>query len=558
MYLPSMRSRRSEGSKKKRSTAYGASSGVVVVEKASGRAYYGRARTCMRRGEFVQAVDLLDKAFRSKDANPLWMLDLAQASLSARRFERALQVYDAALVTFGRTVSIVANRAVALRGVERIDEAIEACREAIYLDPNLVGPRANLGLYLRDALRFDEAEAVLTEALRDFPANQQVLHQLASLANRRGRAGEALVLATELTALHPDYPDGHVTRGMALLESGKLDDAQVSFERAKALADGHGESCKVAEWNLALLAASNGNLEVGLQGLEAREHISTFVAKDRQLPGVEWDGTDLSGKVIFVSFEQGIGDLLQFVRYARELKQRGARRVVIETPETVASLIRTVPGVDDIAIFGSANLPPYDVRARLMSLAYLCNTRMESIPSEVPYLHVTETPVASIVRAAPGKLKVGIVWGGNPSNSRDPYRSVPLAALLPVIHMEGLSFFSLQKGPHAQSVLPWMSVFPIIDLGPHLASLEDTASAILQLDVVISICTSVAHLSGALGQRTFTLLHHPPDWRWFRGRNDSPWYPTMTLFRQDTPGDWSRPLGLLRDALKKLGASQSG
>ena len=253
---------------------------------------------------------------------------------------------------------------------------------------------------------------------------------------------------------------------------------------------------------------------------------------------------------MLVQEEQGLGDLLQFVRYAGELKARGAGRVTVQCASDAAELIGTVPGVDAVALRG-APLPAFDVHVPIMSLPYRCGTTMTTIPAAVPYMTASERPVARLVHAVPDALKVGLVWGGSPQHQRDRYRSMPFSALLAAVHGPGVALFSLQKGPHAAALAPWIAA-GIVDLDPHLRSLEDTAAAIMALDLVITVDTAVAHLAGALGQRTWLLLPSVPDWRWFLGRDDSPWYPAMRLFRQARPGEWTRPLGVLRAALQAM------
>jgi hypothetical protein len=249
--------------------------------------------------------------------------------------------------------------------------------------------------------------------------------------------------------------------------------------------------------------------------------------------------------------EQGLGDILQFVRYASVLKRRGAARVIVETSAEAAGIVATAPGVDVIARRGAA-LPAYDVYVPLMSLPYRCGTRIDTIPADIPYLRADARPVGSLVRQAAARLKVGLVWGGNPNHQRDRFRSIPFLALLSVVQLDGVALFALQKGAHATAMGPWREPFGIIDLGPHLATLEDTAAAMMELDVVITVDTATAHLAGALGRPTWALHAHVPDWRWLRDRDDSPWYPTMRLFRQSAPGEWSRPLGEIHAALKEL------
>jgi hypothetical protein len=265
----------------------------------------------------------------------------------------------------------------------------------------------------------------------------------------------------------------------------------------------------------------------------------------------------LAGRTILLHAEQGLGDTLQFVRYAPLVKARGGT-VVLEVQEPLFSLVATCPGVDRLVALG-APLPPFDTHAPLLSLPGLLATDLASIPVEVPYLAADPALVEhwKAVRSPVRWLKVGIAWQGNPRHVNDRHRSLPLARFEPLARLEGVRLLSLQRGPGSEQLAGaagWMTA----DLGDALECFRDTAAAIRNLDLVVTVDSAVAHCAGALAAPVWVLLPYAPDWRWLLGRDDSPWYPTMRLFRQAAPGDWDGVIDRVRVALAELAADRPG
>lgn len=528
----------------------------LVATPAQGRAARGtdEARTHKARGLALRAqrddagaMDAFARAAACDAADGEAWLEYARCAAARRRHDVAEDAYDRALALDPRNATIIGDRAVTLRNTLRHDEAIAACREALVIEPANHAIRSNLGVFLKEVRRIDEAEQVFAEGLRGTPDHPLLLSNLATLYHEAGRLAEATALAERLVGAHPRAATGYIVRGCLAMEFARYEDAATDFEHALVLDPANA----TADWNLSHVRLLAGDLENGFRGLERRREVGGLVYEARTLPGTEWAGEALTGKTVFVHQEQGLGDVLQFVRYAAELKRRGAARVIVEAPPDAARLVSSAPGVDAVAPRG-APIPTCDVFVSIMSLPHRCGTRSGTIPSTVPYLRAQPGVVAERVRQAPGAVKVGIVWGGNPQHQRDRFRSMPFPALLSAVHMDGIALFSLQKGPHARALAPWRDALGVIDLDAQLQTLDDTAAAVMALDLVISVDTAVAHLAGALGRPIWTLHPLLPDWRWGRDGADSAWYPTMRLFRQDAPGDWSRPLGQLRDALEAL------
>ena len=261
-----------------------------------------------------------------------------------------------------------------------------------------------------------------------------------------------------------------------------------------------------------------------------------------------WDGVDISGKTILVHAEQGFGDTFQFIRLAPMVAERGAT-VNLECQRELSALLQHVPGIARTISRGDP-LPPFDVHCPLLSLPRALRLSPERVPAKVPYLSVDENLRKRWERKLEpqaGKFKVGIVWAGATIHPKDAERSMELKRFAPLAGMEGVSIFSLQK---ASGRAAEAGGFELLDYTAELHDFADTAALVMNLDLVIGVDTSVVHLTGALGRKVWTVLAFSPDWRWLLGREDSPWYPTMRLFRQSRAGDWETPMCAVEEALR--------
>jgi hypothetical protein len=256
--------------------------------------------------------------------------------------------------------------------------------------------------------------------------------------------------------------------------------------------------------------------------------------------------------------EQGLGDTLQFIRYAPRVKQRGGI-VLVEPPAPLARLVAGCPGIDRLVAPGSVLADSFDVHAPLMSLPGLLGTTLATVPARVPYL-VADAALTGSWREQLRPLrgfKIGIAWQGNPQHPRDRFRSIPLSQFAPLAGIEGVRLLSLQKGPGSEQLAAVAHHFVVTDLGSQLDDMMDTAAVMRNLDLVITADTAIAHLAGALGVPVWVALPVAPDWRWLLERQDSPWYPTMRLFRQARWGDWEDVFQRLAAALRTIGLAPS-
>lgn len=384
--------------------------------------------------------------------------------------------------------------------------------------------------------RFGLAADCFRHATAAMPGDPVPRNNLATALKDWGRLQEAEAQFHAQLAETPDFLASHYNFGSLLQRLHRFDEAIACYRRAVVLEP----DCVEAHWNLGLTLLRLGRFREGWPEYEWRWHRPGTPVEHRGAPA--WDGGPLKGKTLLLVCEQGLGDTLQFIRYIRQFGGLDGP-VILRCQAELLSLLRDTPGVDRIVATGDP-LPPFDVQASLMSLPLLFGTTtVESIPADVPYLPPAAGPTLVLPESG---YRVGLVWGSSPT---DPSRSCPLAALARLSQVPDLRLFSLQKGPHASDLARMPNVEGIRDLTDRIGDMADTAALIRQLDLVITVDTSVAHLAGALGRPVFILLPHLADWRWLLDREDSPWYPTARLFRQRTPDDWDEVVTRLEEAL---------
>jgi hypothetical protein len=329
---------------------------------------------------------------------------------------------------------------------------------------------------------------------------------------------------------------------------GRTDEAIATYRRAIAIDPNHGG----AHNNLALTLLSRGDFEEGWREHEWRWTVEPNKRYRPNFAQPLWDGSDLNGQRILVHAEQGFGDAMQFARYVPLIQQRGGR-VIVQCQTELVRLFKTLAGVEEFLARGDA-LPDFEVHCPFSTLPLAFRTTVDTIPAEFPYLRPEgELSTQWRKRVPEGVLKVGLVWGARPFPS--PGRSVPLSTFAPFGDVEGVWYCSLQKGDPARETRTPPAGLTLTDWTDELHDFTDTAALIGNLDLVISIDTSIIHLAGAIGKPVWVPLLHVPDWRWMLGREDSPWYPTVRLFRQPVRGDWATPIRRIVEELQKLQSS---
>lgn len=484
---------------------------------------------------------------------------LARAALEHRRagrLDEAERALYRALALEPESAGIQLMLGDLFRAGGRHDAALQCCLEAVRLAPQLAQGHNNLGNAYFDLGRPQEAAAEYRQAIALDGGLAEAHHNLGNALLKCGDAAAAKESYRAALARKPDFALARLNLGVLLEESGDAAGALTAYEAAAASDPGLVE----AHVNLGMQLLLAGRYAEGWEEFEWRLRYPEYSGADAAARAPRWDGGVLDGCVILLDAEQGFGDALQFLRYAPLAAARGGRVIVRCAPE-LATLAAGVPGVSEVVRRGE-RLPAFDAWCPLPSLPRAFGTTLASVPANIPYVHADPERTArwrSRLAGTGGECRVGLVWASQSKHRTAKAKSIPLEAFAPLGATPGVRWYSLQLGEAARDAWRPPSGMRLTDLGGELADFAETAAVVANLDLVISVDTAVAHLAGAMGRPTWTLLKFVPDWRWLLGRDDSPWYPTMRLFRQEQDGDWRAPVARLGDALReRAGKSGSG
>jgi Flp pilus assembly protein TadD len=449
---------------------------------------------------------------------------------------------DQAIGSFRRAASLNPNLSKAhcklgnaLQSTGQIDQAIAEFRHALILNPNLVEAHNNLAIALQEDGRAGEAIAAARLAISLDPHLAEAHYNLGNALKANGQSDAAIAAYRRALALNPDLAEAHHNLGIACRSIGQIDEAIAAYRRALALNRGLAE----AHNSLGLALLLQGEFLPGWDEYEWRWKMKDFPSPERNFDQAQWNGQPLEGRTLLLHAEQGIGDTLQFIRYLPPIRRLGAS-IIVECPSELQRLIRPIASGHRVVATGQP-LPPFELHCPLMSLPRVFGTTLDSIPREIPYLHADADDIQTwkdrLGEDLPS-LKVGLAWAGSPNHAEDRYRSIALDRLGPLGQVPGIRFVSLQRGHAATQTNKLPHGMQLIDISEEINDFADTAALIANLDLVIAVDTAVAHLAGAMGAPVWVLLPFAPDWRWMLDREDSPWYPTMRLFRQPLRGDW--------------------
>lgn len=499
-------------------------------------------------GRLGEALPHLGRAARAApgDARARHNLGVALAQ-AGRPEEAAAELAEAARLEPGYAEALY-NLGIVLAQLGRRAEAIDAYEQALAARPDHHGALNNLGLLLQEANRPAEAIVLLQQAARLRPDAAAAYNNLGLALADLGRFGEAEASHHEALRLDPRYAEAHANLASALKEQGRHDEAMACFAMALRL----DPQAKSARYNRSLCLLQMGRWEEGFKEYEYRSHRRGHTERPR--PGPRWRGEALAGKTVLLVTEQGLGDAIQFARYAAVLKRQGAR-VLVECPGYLGPLLSRCDGIDGLVEEGQEP-PTFDYHAPLMSAPAAVGTTVETVPWEGPYLRVEQDRLERwrAWLGPTGKFRVGVVWQGNPHFPWDRWRSAPLAGFRPLAGVEGVELVSLQRTHGLDQLAGFQARSPGEELDRE-APFVDTMALMRCLDLVVCVDSSVGHLAGALGVPAWLALGAAPDWRWLLGREDTPWYPGTRLFRQRTLGDWDdvfeRMAGELRQAVSR-------
>ncbi len=550
---------------------------VVAGDPANADALHYLGVIASQQGDQLRSVELLARAISLKPGAPKFHNNLGVALRELKRLPAAEAAFRSAIALdpdFGdalrnialvldllgrpadcvplwqRVLSITPDFAdgwnrlgVALQETGLLGDAVQAFKEVVRLAPSSHIGLANLAGALNKTGRHTESLEAADLALKIAPETPEALSARANSLCLLGRRTEALESAERLVAIHPEAAAGHLALACIQKAEARFEDLIATYRRVLELEPDNA----VVHFDKGMNHLLLGQFDEGWTEYEWRQRVPRLRQLISKVPCPRWNGEPLHGRTILIHAEQGVGDTLQFLRYLPRIQERGGKVVFVSQPGLRSFIRATWPDIDT---FGPGEpLPPFHCEAPLMSLPLVFGTDLDSVPNPLPIERPIEGPV-SIPKSA--RLKLGLVWAGDPAHSNDHNRSMALDLFEPVLGIGGIDFFSLQVGPRSADRSQLRSPERLEDLSARLDSYTATASLMRQLDLIISVDTSAAHLAGVLGRPVWTLLPFVPDWRWLLDREDSPWYPTMRLFRQRREGDWSEVIQRVGSELKTL------
>jgi tetratricopeptide (TPR) repeat protein len=541
------------------------------------------AEACSNLGNALRIQGKLDEAVRycnrALAINPTFAdayNNLATALRAQDNIADAILRYRQAIALRDDYVAARYNLGVLLQLQGQLGGAIVEYLKVVTLRPEHVQAHYNLGVLYQSQGNYDKASRYLDTAIDLNPDYFQAHNNLGAILELQGKTDEAIDYYRRALALNPSFAEAYYNLGHALQDQGLLDEAIANYQQALQLKQDYVEAHNNlgaifelqgrlaeavthykltinlnpdhagAKLNLALLQLLLGDIAGGFNNYEWRWHSH---CTPRGFSQPQWRGEPLNGARILLHAEQGLGDTLQFLRFLPMVQAAGGR-VILEVQAPLRGIAAQLSGVSAFVTCGEP-IPPFDWQCPLMSLPSALGITSTTIPGPRCYLSIPEDALrkAEMLPWPEHGLKVGIVWAGNPSHTKDRYRSLPLALLEPMLRMEGIHFYSLQMGQERAQLAACEA--PITDLSEGIEDMADTAALMTHLDLVIAVDTSVVHLAGALGKPVWVMLPSAPDWRWMLHRENSPWYPTMRLFRQTILNDWKGVVRRVCDQLSR-------
>jgi tetratricopeptide (TPR) repeat protein len=550
----------------------------VEVRPAHIEGWCRLALVAQQLGQLEQSADAFSRALELNPTFAEAACNLGGVLLALGRAPEAAQRFKQALVAKPDFAEALNGLAIAQKNQNLLSEAASSLRQALALRADYSEAWYNLGNTLLAMENWPESIAAYEKACSLGSATPELLNNLGLAFWRNGNFAAARELHEQAVRLKPDYADACNNLGNDLLALHRHSEAANAFERAFALNPKFREAlCNLgnvylaqntvdaaldayrrassdtefpeASYNEALALLLKGDLPAGFRRYESRWNAASAGLRPRSFPAPRWQGEPLAGRTILLHSEQGIGDTLQFVRYAPLLAESGAN-VILSVQAPLKNFLARMPGIRAVVTANDPQ-PHFDFHCPLLSLPLVLGTTIQTIPANVPYLVVPQESAQAFEKHldfAHGP-KIGLVCSGNPRHRNDHNRSIPLAGFIPIAAALKNPVFMLQKDFKPADAAALKECAAFVDLSPELHDFASTAAVISQLDLVISVDTSVAHLAGALGKPVWVLLPFAPDWRWLLDRSDSPWYPTMTLLRQRQPGDWQP---VLEDVRRRL------
>ena len=513
---------------------------VLALAPNHAAAHFSLGIIRQAQGQFAEAVEHFHQATALRPGFAEAHANLGAVLYLQGKVDESIAQYERAIACKPDYPGALNNLGIIFQTRNKSAEAKNCYERALAFKPDYVEANSNLGKIYHAERRYDQAIAQYQRALALKPDSPDIHFNLGVSLQRNQQLSEAVGCYQRTLALKPNYAAACNNLGAVLELQGSFEEAAVQYRRSLEIDPNSAD----AVWNQCLLQLLRGDFNSGLPSYERRWGLTV---KHHNFTQPQWRGEPLHGARILLHAEQGLGDTLQFLRYL-PLVQAAGGSVVLAVQSAVQRLARELPGVAGVVTDGDP-MPAFDCQCALLSLPLVFGTTLDTIPAEVPYLPVPEEArrkAATLSWPAKG-LRVGIVWAGNATHVKDRYRSIPSSLFEPLLRIEGAHFYSLQMGPEAAQLDTIKA--PITDLTKFIEDLADTAALMTHLDLILAVDTSVVHLAGALGKKVWVMLPLGPDWRWLLHRDDSPWYPSMRLFRQTTFDDWHHALDKVQRAL---------
>jgi len=505
-------------------------------------------------GNLTQAEGLCGEILRNDPDQPVALHLLGAIAYKQGRYAEAIESIREALARNRRVPQFHNTLGAVFRAMGRFEEAIVAYEQAVSLDAEYTQAYHNMGNILLLQGRYAAAIEKYERVISLEPQFVEAYNSIAIALQYQGEYAAAIEKCNQALSLKPDCPEAHNTMASILTKMDHSIEAIETYRRALRLKPDYAE----AHCNLGITLLLTGRFEEGWNEYAWRLRTEKATYPHRHYVPC-WDGSPFMGKRLLVHYEQGFGDNIQFIRYLPMVKRRGGT-VICEMLPPLIGLLRGFVGIDELSPASTKRDPAmeFDLYVPLLELPRIFGTTLESIPAGVPYLY-TDPAKAQYwrQRLASRAFKVGIVWAGKPAHPEDRTRSCHLRDFLPLSKIPGVALFGLQKGGAADQAEDLASEMAMTNLGGELDDFTDTAAVIENLDLIISVDTAVLHLAGAMGRPAWAILPSTPDWRWMLDRPDSPWYPTMRLFRQKSYGDWEDVFQRVSQELELLVGQQS-
>ena len=504
-----------------------------------------------RNGDINEAQAQYQRVLRVEPSQPEALHGLGIIAFQLKKYNTAGNLIGKAIENKPKVPQFHYNLGLVFISLKRQEKAIQAFQEAIKIKPDYADAHYNLGLALKKQQQFGKAVLNFRHIIKLTPDDADAYYNLGNAYEALGRYEPAVENYQLAIKKNGGFAGAFNNLALVLKAMGRIDEAISYFRETLRLQPGLAD----AHWNLSLALLINGQFEEGWKEHEWRFRRGKRSTIYPHRFGISlWDGSSFTGKRLFVHSEQGFGDTLQFIRYLPMVKRLGGT-VIFEAFGPLLEIMRGFPGIDELVELSPdrRHVENCDYYVPLMSLPMLFATDIPTIPSSIPYIFADPEKAGRWKNRIDKKgYKIGIVWAGKPEHENDGNRSCAIEHFFTLAGIRGIELYGLQKGGAARQAETLGGMKRIINFDRELKDFSETAAAIENLDLVISVDTAAAHLAGAMGKPVWTLLPHAPDWRWLLERDDSPWYPTMRLFRQPARGDWDSVLDRVKDELQKL------